>query len=484
MALGGDDLVDLHAAAHARADNAAGLRAGGIRDEVAAAQVMAERGDLLGAGRAAGRALVKHRTLLGAGGRVGLRLDPGVAGGGDIGVVHRGIGAALHRAGVVRVALLGASGVDDRVGELGDVVAVPEAGLVALPRAVVLELGGPGVAALRVIDHAVAREGAVGVRRAVDALGGGIFKDGALELRDLCDLGQARSNIIRVLFVPIRIVRGENPVEDSLDGELQRGVHTGEGAGLNRVDLVAEVSLLEQLAAGKGAAVDLRDAVGEVDGLHVVIAGKRGHTDGELLVSGTEGELLHIIVAQERVVTDARDLRGDVELLVVVDERERALADRLQARWQAERRVLLTEDAVPREGPRADIRQAVRQAQLGEHGAAVKRMILDALEAAAGARAHEGERVAAVEGALVDELELARHVDGREVLVRIKRMVADGGDVVVQVDAGEIVAVLEGAVADVRHTGVVLRAAVPLLIRRTGDVGQDEIVLADGFPGI
>lgn len=100
------------------------------------------------------------------------------------------------------------------------------------------------------------------------------------------------------------------------------------------------------------------------------------------------------------------------------------------------------------------------------------------------ARAHEGERVAAVEGVLVDELELARHVDGREVLILIKRMVADGGDVVVQVDAGEIVAVLEGAVADVRYTGVVLRAAVPLLICRTGDVGQDEIVLADGFPGI
>ena len=483
MALGGDDLVDLHAAARARADDAAGLRAGG-REQVAAAQVMAERGDLLGAGRAAGRALVKHRALLGAGGRVGLRLDPGVVGGGDIGVVHGGIGAALHRAGVVRVALLGAGGVDDRVGELGDVVAVPETGLVALPRAVVLELGGPGVAALRVIDHAVAREGAVGVRRAGDGLGGVDFEDGALELRDLCDLGQARSNIIRVLFVPIRIVRVENPVEGSLDGELQRGVHTGEGAGLNRVDLVAEVGLLEQLAAGEGAAVDLRDAVGEVDGLHVVIAGKRGHTDGELLVSGTEGELLHIIVAQERVVADARDLRGDVELLVVVDERERALADRLQTRRQAERRVLLTKDAVPREGPRADIRQAVRQAQLGEHGAAVKRMILDALEAAAGARAHEGERVAAVEGVLVDELELARHVDGREVLVLIKRMVADGSDAVVQVDAGEIVAVLEGAVADVRHTGVVLRAAVPLLIRRTGDVGQDEIVLADGFPGI
>ena len=287
-----------------------------------------------------------------------------------------------------------------------------------------------------------------------------------------------------MLFVPIRIVRVENPVEGSLDGELQRGVHTGEGAALDCVDLVAEVSLLEQLAAGKGAAVDLRDAVGEVDGLHVVIAGKRGHTDGELLVSGAEGELLHIIIAHEGVVADARDLRGDVELLVVVDERERALADRLQARWQAERRVLLTEDAIPREGPRADIRQAVRQAQLGEHGAAVKRVVLDALEAAAGARAHEGERVAAVEGVLVDELELARHVDGREVLVGIKRMVADGGDVVVQVDAGEIVAVLEGAVADVRHTGVVLRAAVPLLIRRTGDVGQDEIVLADGFPGI
>ena len=99
------------------------------------------------------------------------------------------------------------------------------------------------------------------------------------------------------------------------------------------------------------------------------------------------------------------------------------------------------------------------------------------------ARAHERERVAAVEGVLIDELELARHVDGREVLILIKRMVADGGDVVVQVDAGEIVAVLEGAVADVRHTGVVLRAAVPLLIRRTGDVGQSQILLAEVFHG-
>ena len=442
---------------------------------------MAERGDLLGAGRAAGRALVKHRALLGAGGRVGLRLDPGVVGGGDIGVVHRGIGAALHRAGVVRVALLGAGGVDDRVGELGDVVAVPETGLVALPRAVVLELGGPGVAALRVIDHAVIREGTVGVRRAVDALGGVVFEDGALELRDLCDLGQAGADVARNLFVPIRIVRGDDTLEYQLDGALQRGVHTGEGAGLNRVDLVAEVSLLEQLAAGKGAAVDLRDAVGEIDGLHVVIAGKRGLADRELLVSGTEGELLHIIVAHEGVVTDARDLRGDVELLVVVDERERARVDDLQARRQAERRVLLTKDAVPREGPRADIRQAVRQAQLGKHGAAVKRMILDALEAAAGARAHEGERVAAVEGVLIDELELARHVDGREVLVRIKRMVADGGDAVVEEHARQVLAVLEGAVADVRDAGERLFFSIPLLGGRTGDIGQSQILLAEVF---
>ena len=482
MALGGDDLVDLHAAARARADDAAGLRAGGVREQIAAAQVMAERGDLLGAGRAAGRALVKHRTLLGAGGRVGLR-HPGVVGGGDIGVVHRGIGAALHRAGVVRVALLGAGGGDDRVGELGDVVAVPETGLVALPRAVVLELGGPGVAALRVIDHAVIREGTVGVRRAVDALGGVVFEDGALELRDLCDLGQAGADVARNLFVPIRIVRGDDTLEYQLDGALQRGVHTGEGAGLNRVDLVAEVSLLEQLAAGKGAAVDLRDAVGEIDGLHVVIAGKRGLADRELLVSGTEGELLHIIVAHEGVVTDARDLRGDVELLVVVDERERARVDDLQARRQAERRVLLTKDAVPREGPRADIRQAVRQAQLGKHGAAVKRMILDALEAAAGARAHEGERVAAVEGVLIDELELARHVDGREVLVRIKRMVADGGDAVVEEHARQVLAVLEGAVADVRDAGERLFFPIPLLGGRTGDVGQSQILLAEVFHG-
>lgn len=135
-----------------------------------------------------------------------------------------------------------------------------------------------------------------------------------------------------MLFVPIRIVRVENPVEDSLDGELQRGVHTGEGAGLNRVDLVAEVSLLEQLAAGKGALIDLRDAVGEIDGLHVVIAGKRGHADGELLVTGAEGEVVHVVIAHERVVTDARDIGRNVEVLVVVDERERTRADRLQAR--------------------------------------------------------------------------------------------------------------------------------------------------------
>ena len=483
MALGGDDLVDLHAAARAGADGAAGLRAGGVRDEVAAAQVMAERGDLLGAGRAAGRAFIKHRALLGAGGRVRLRLDPGVVGGGDIGVVHGGIGAALHRADVVRVALLRAGGGDDRVGELGDVVAVPETGLVALPRAVVLELGGPGVAALRVIDHAVIREGAVGIRRAVDALGGVVFEDGALELRDLCDLGQARSNIIRVLFVPIRIVRVENPVEDSLDGELQRGVHTGEGAGLNRVDLVAEIDLLEQLAAGKGALVDLRDAVGEIDGLHVVIAGKRGLADREGLVAGAEGEVVHIIIAHERVVTDARDVGRNVEVLVVVDERERARLDDLQARRQAERRVLLTEDAVPREGPRADIRQAVRQAQLGERGAAVKRVVLDAAQAAAGARAHEGERVAAVEGVLIDELEIARHVDGREVLVRIKRMIADGGDAVVEEHARQVLAVLEGAVADVRDAGERLFFPIPLLGGRTGDVGQDKILLAEVFHG-
>ena len=216
----------------------------------------------------------------------------------------------------------------------------------------------------------------------------------------------------------------------------------------------------------------------------MVIAGKRGLADGEGLVTGAEGEVVHIIIAHERVVTDARDVGRNVKVLVVVDERERPRVDDLQARRQAERRVLLTKDAVPREGPRADIRQAVRQAQFGKHGAAVKRTLLDALEAAAGARAHEGERVAAVEGALVDELELARHVDGREVLVRIKRMVADGGDAVVEEHARQVLAVLEGAVADVRDAGERLFFPIPLLCGRTGDVGQDEIVLADGFPGI
>ena len=213
----------------------------------------------------------------------------------------------------------------------------------------------------------------------------------------------------------------------------------------------------------------------------MVIAGKRGLADREGLVTGAEGEVVHIIIAHERVVTDARDVGRNFEVLVVVDERERARADRLQARRQAERRVLLTEDAVPREGPRADIRQAVRQAQLGERGAAVERMVLDTAQAAAGTRAHEGERVAAIEGVLVDELKIARHVDGREVLVRIKRMVADGGNVVIEEHARQVLAVGKRAVADVRHAGVVLRAAVPLLIRRTGDVGQHEIVLAEVF---
>ncbi len=479
MPLGGDDLVDLHAAARAGADGAAGLRAGGVRLEIAAAQVMAERGDLLGAAHAADRALIKHRALLGAGGRIRLRLDPGVAGGGNIRVVHGGIGAVLHRADMVRIALLRAGGGDDRVRELGNVVAVPVAGLVALPRAVVLELGGPGVAALRVIDHAVIREGAVGVRRGADALGGVIFEDGALELRDLRDLGQAGADVVRDLFTPVRIVRGDDALEQRLDDDAQRIVHAGEGASLDRIDLLAEDRFLKQLAAGKGAAVDLRDAVGEVDGLHMIIAGKRGHADGKVLVAGAERELLHIIVAHEGVVADARDLRGDVELLVVVDKRERTRVNDLQTRRQAERRVLLAEDAVPREGPWADIRQAVRQAQLGEHGAAEKRMVLNAAQAAAGTRAHERERVAAVEGVLVDELEVARHVDGREVLVDIKRVVADGGDVVIQVHAGEIVAVLEGAVADVRDAGKGLFFPIPLLGGRTGDVGQHEIVLAE-----
>ena len=442
---------------------------------------MAERGDLLGAGRAAGRALVKHRALLGAGGRVGLRLDPGVVGGGDIGVVHRGIGAALHRAGVVRVALLGAGGVDDRVGELGDVVAVPETGLVALPRAVVLELGGPGVAALRVIDHAVIREGTVGVRRAVDALGGVDFEDGALELRDLCDHIEGRADVTGLIGVLVSIVRTENAVEHALDEDLHGIIQAREGTALDRVDPVAEVGFLEHLAAGKGAAVDLRDAVGEVDGLHVVVAEEGRLADREGLVTGAEGEVVHIIIAHERVVTDARDVGRNVEVLVVVDERERARVNDLQARRQAERRVLLTEDAVPREGPRADIRQAVRQAQFGQHGAAVKRVILDAAQAAAGARAHEGERVAAVEGVLIDELELARHVDGREVLVGIKRTVADGGDAVVEEHARQVLAVLEGAVADVRDAGERLFFPIPLLGGRTGDIGQSQILLAEVF---
>ena len=209
----------------------------------------------------------------------------------------------------------------------------------------------------------------------------------------------------------------------------------------------------------------------------MVVAEERGLADREGLVAGAEGEVVHIIIAHERVVTDARDVGRNVEVLVVVDERERARADRLQARRQAERRVLLTEDAVPREGPRADIRQAVRQAQLGEHGAAVKRVILDAAQAAAGTRAHEGERVAAVEGVLIDELEIARHVDGREVLVRIKRTIADGSDAVVEEHARQVLAVLEGAVADVRDTGV----GLAVLGGGAGDVGQSQILLAEVF---
>ena len=209
----------------------------------------------------------------------------------------------------------------------------------------------------------------------------------------------------------------------------------------------------------------------------MVVAEERGLADREGLVAGAEGEVVHIIIAHERVVTDARDVGRNVEVLVVVDERKRARADRLQARRQAERRVLLTEDAVPREGPRADIRQAVRQAQFGEHGAAVKRVILDAAQAAAGARAHEGERVAAVEGVLVDELEIARHVDGREVLVRIKRTIADGGDTVVEEHARQVLAVLEGAVADVRDAGV----GLAVLGGGAGDVGQSQILLAEVF---
>ena len=485
---GRDDLVDLHAAARAGADGAPRRRTGGGRGHGAAAQVMAERGDLLGAGRAAGRALVKHRALRGAGGRVGLGLDPGVAGGGRIGIVHGGIGAGLsravlRRADVVRVALLRAGGVDDRVLELGNVVAVPVAGIVALPRAVVLQLGRPGVAALRVVDHAVGREGAVGVRRAVNALGGVILENGALELRDLGDHIEGRADVTGLIGVLVGVVRTENAVEHALDEDLHGIIQAREGAALDRVDLVAEIDLLEHLAAGKGALVDLRDAVGEVDGLHMVVAEERGLADREGLVTGAEGEVVHIIIAHERVVTDARDVGRNVEVLVVVDERERARVDDLQARRQAERRVLLTKDAVPREGPRADILQAIGQAQLGEHGAAIKRMILDALELAAGARAHEGERVAAVEGVLVDELELARHVDGREVLVRIKRMVADGGDAVVEEHARQVLAVLEGAVADVRDAGERLVFPIPLLGGGAGDIGQSQILLAEVFHG-
>ena len=481
MPLGGDDLVDLHTAARTRADGAAGLRAGGGRPEIAAAQVMAERSDLLGAGRAADRALIKLRALFGAGGRERRRQRPLVAGRFHKRIVHGIIGAALHRADVVRVALLGAGGCDDRVRKRGDVVAVPEAGLIALPRAVVLELGGPGVAALRVIDHAVIREGAVGVRRGVDALGGVVLEDGALELRDLGDHVQGRADITGLIGVLLGIVRAEDAVEHVLDGDLHGIIQTRKGAALDRVDLVAEVGLLEHLAAGEGAAVDLRDAVGEVDGLHVVVAEEGRLADGELLVSGTEGEVVHVVIAHERVVTDARDIGRNIEVLVVVDERERARADRLQARRQAERRILLTEDTVPREGPRADIRQAFRQTQLGEHGAAVKRVILDAAQTATVARAHEGERVAAVEGVLVNELELARHIDGREVLVFIKCVIADGGDVVIEEHAREIAAVLERIRADIRNAGVALGAAVPLLVGAVGDVGQREILLTEVF---
>ena len=104
-------------------------------------------------------------------------------------------------------------------------------------------------------------------------------------------------------------------------------------------------------------------------------------------------------------------------------------------------------------------------------------MILDAAQAAAGARAHEGERVAAVEGVLIDELEIARHVDGREVLVRIKRTIADGGDAVVEEHARQVLAVLEGAVADVRDAGV----GLAVLGGGAGDVGQSQILLAEVF---
>lgn len=86
-------------------------------------------------------------------------------------------------------------------------------------------------------------------------------------------------------------------------------------------------------------------------------------------------------------------------------------------------------------------------------------------------------RVAAVEGVLVDELEIARHVDGREVLVRIKRTIADGGDTVVEEHARQVLAVLEGAVADVRDAGV----GLAVLGGGAGDVGQSQILLAEVF---
>ena len=149
-------------------------------------------------------------------------------------------------------------------------------------------------------------------------------------------------------------------------------------------------------------------------------------------------------------------------------EGERALADLRQAVGQHE--VFLAEDAAPREGVRLDRLERVRQLHVRQQRVAEERALADRGDLRV-AGAQEGQLVAAVERALLNLVEVARHVDRGEQLGGFKRPRLDLGDGVAQKHGGQQVLSPERVLADRGDAGAFVLAV------RALDIGHDQQLL-------